>query len=184
MGFLPSWGFPKRPRARWAGRCLSLGKAGLLSQGSAVAVRLQRCSQGRVMKSGVSVRKLEEKGGASGLRPARENCWQTPEWAAARGDGRTWWGHPPHSPSLVLWEAAPAALACSQGSFVLQEKLWLPAVRALMLHILCKTACFKGCILGEAALQVWQRSLQVAGALQSSRDVDYTKIHTLAYLQL
>lgn len=145
----------------------------------------------RVMKSGVSVRKPEEKGGANGLRP----CWGA--WVgngagkppggqreAALGVQGPAGGHPQRSPSLGLWEAAPATLAWSQGSFLLQEKLCLPAVRSLMPQILCKTACFKERTLGEAALQVWPRSFEVAGALQNSRDADYAKIHTLAYLQL
>lgn len=131
------------------------------------------------------MRKLVEKGGANGLRPCRGNRAgkrQNGQRAAAPGmEGRG--GSSPGSPlSLAPWEAAPAALAWSQGSFVLQEKLCLPAVASLMLQTLCKTACWKGCVLGEAALQVWRRSLEVASALQSSRDADCAKIHTLAYL--
>lgn len=90
---------------------------------------------------------------------------QNGQRGAAPGDaGRAGDTHG-RSPSLELWEAAPAAPAWSQGSSVLQEKFCLPAVGALMLQILCKTACFKGCALGKAALQVWRRSLE---ALQSS----------------
>lgn len=136
------------------------------------------------MKSGVSVRKLVEKGGANGLRPCRGSGNPGGQREAALGVQGRAGGHPRCPLSLVLCEAAPAALAWSQGWFMLQEKLCLPALRSLMPQILCKTACFKGFILGEAALRVWRRSLEVAGALQSSRDADYAKIHTLAYLQL
>lgn len=202
MGFMPSWLCPKRPRAHLAGRCLSPGNAAgnspfpglsrrVLSELLCCTAPSALLREQRVMKSGISVRKLVEKGGANGLRPcwgARgKPRWKTPEWAAGSGsggmDGR---GGSTHRNLLspVLWEAAPAALAWSQGSFVLQEKLCLPAVASLMLQILCKTACFKGCILGEAALPVWRRSLEVAGALQSSRDADYAKVHTFANLHL
>lgn len=59
---------------------------------------------------------------------------------------------------------APARARSLGSLLVLQEKLWLPAVRSLMLQVLCKTACFKGGILGEAALQVWQRWQVLCGA--------------------
>lgn len=48
----------------------------------------------------------------------------TPTLLCVTGEG----GHPLCSLSLGLREAAAATLAWSQGSFVLQEKLCLPAV--------------------------------------------------------
>lgn len=87
------------------------------------------------MKSGISVRKLEQKGGAKGPRACRGHGKAGKEQSEQSSGGCR--GHP------ALWHCS--CRAHSLGSLlVLQEKLWLPAVRSLMLQVLCKTVCFKG----------------------------------------
>lgn len=151
MGFVPSWRCPKRPRARLAGRCLSLGSTGLLSQGSTAPSAL--LGERGVMKSGISVRKLLEKGGANGLRPCRGSQGETRAGKRPRGQ-RGQRGAAPGVQGRAGGQPHHGALRhCCRGELLLPplpgvrawsccRKSCLPAVRSLVLTNIMQDCVF------------------------------------------
>lgn len=139
-GVCASLALPRATSGRFIWKVPLPGSAALPSPGSAVALRLRPrsgsdeigtiCAEAAGERRGQWPAALPGLTGGNGAGKRPGGGGERPRGAGTGGGTPT----PPSSP-LLPGEAAPAALACSQGSVVLQEKLCLPAVRSSVLQI-------------------------------------------------